>query len=400
MKSCHLCRTEPVRELFDFGMQPISNRYLMNPDDDEYTYPMAVSQCSECGLIQISNPVPPAELLPPYDWITYNEPEEHLDHMVDMLCNLPGLTNKSQICGFTFKDDSSLTRLKKRGFKRTWRIDPKDDLGIDDTRAGIETVQHHFTDRAASRIVQRRGRPDVVIARHILEHAQDLRGFMKALKQLVSPKGYIIVEVPDSTQALKNFDYATLWEEHCLYFTPETFQNSFAFGGFSLVGLESYSYPFENSLVGIMRLQGDLASSFPAEQILEEERLRAQTYFDRVEKSRKTFNKYLSEFRHREGKIALFGAGHLGCAFVNLMGLKSQIEFFVDDNPNKRGLFMPGSHLPIYGSSALVKKNVKLCLLGLNPLSEERVILNNSDFTKSGGIFASIFPGSKHSMRP
>ena len=105
---------------------------------------------------------------------------------------------------------------------------------------------------------------------------------------------------------------------------------------------------------------------------------------------------YLKEYRRDQGKIALFGAGHLACAFVNFLGLKEDIAFFVDDNSNKKGLFMPGSRLPIYGSHSLLEEHIKLCLLSLNPLSEEKVIANNKNFTDQGGTFKSIFPASKH----
>ena len=43
----------------------------------------------------------------------------------------------------------------------------------------------------------------------------------------------------------------------------------------------------------------------------------------------------------------MLGAGHLSGAFINLYGLAEQIEFVADDNPNKQGLLMPGSRLPI-----------------------------------------------------
>ena len=77
---------------------------------------------------------------------------------------------------------------------------------------------------------------------------------------------------------------------------------------------------------------------------------------------------------------------------MNAPGL---IDFVIDDNPNKCGLFMPGSRLPIVGSDALLSTaNVKLCLLGLNPLAENKVINRHAAFTARGGVFKSIFTSS------
>ena len=90
----------------------------------------------------------------------------------------------------------------------------------------------------------------------------------------------------------------------------------------------------------------------------------------------------------------MFGAGHLASTFLTVMDVADLIEFVVDDNPNKRGLFMPGSHLPIVGSDALLNSEARLCLLGLNPLSEQKVIERQRAFTEAGGVFKSIFPSS------
>lgn len=398
MNECRICGTKSVIKLLDFGKQPICNRFLASPADEEYLHPIVIRQCNACGLIQINNPVPSAELLPHYDWISYTEPEVHLDQLVEIISNLPGLTKESIICGISFKDDSTLARLKKQGFKNTWRINPESDLGICDYRAGVETIQDYLTPGAADMIVDKYGKSDVVIVRHILEHTHDTSRFTRAIKQLVNPKGYIVLEVPDCTRAFENYDYTALWEEHLLYFTPQTFRRYFAFGGFSLLRLECYPYPFENSLVAIAQLQENITPSFPSEGILEIEKHRAQAYFQGLPKVRTRLKRLLWEYQQNQGKIALFGAGHLACAFINLLCLKDNIEFVVDDNSNKQGLFMPGSRLPIRPSGALVKDNIKLCLLSLSLQSEDKVIQNNGSFREHRGTFLSIFPASKYAL--
>src|SRR6202012_1199272 len=88
----------------------------------------------------------------------------------------------------------------------------------------------------------------------------------------------------------------------------------------------------------------------------------------------------------KEGKIAVFGAGHLAAKFINLLDLSPYIAFVADDHPKKRGLFMPGSRLPIKPSTALVEEEIQWCLLSLNPESEERVLKNLKPLFEIGGI--------------
>lgn len=398
MNTCYVCKKEQVKMLLDFGMQPICNRFLKSPDKKEYEYkhPLIFGQCQVCGLVQLINPFPVVELLPEYDWVVRcAEPEEHLDQLIDTIAGLAGVTKESRFCGISFKDDSLLERMKKLGFQNAWRLDIKKDLGIKEAYVGVETVQDRFTPERAGEIVKEHGKQDVIIARHILEHAYDASDFMKALKELLNPRGYIIIEVPGCTEALDLLDYTMVWEEHTLYFTEQTFKQSFGFSGFSLKHFEKVHYPLESSLIGIAQPKKDDELVFPGKDVLDKEIQRANAFVKGFVKRRDAVKECLSE----QDKIALFGAGHLACGFINFFKLRDYIEFVIDDNPNKKGLFMPGSGLLIYGSDALVEKNVRLCLLSLNPRNEDKVIQKNKAFVDNKGKFLSIFPSSKHTLK-
>lgn len=401
MTNCFLCQTGKISQLLDCGPQPVCNRYLTGAQEEEFRHPLVVGQCENCGLIQIPNPVPAAELKPRVDWITYGEPEGHLDHLADVLAGLPGITQASTFCGVSFKDDSLLRRMRERGFAKTWRIDLREDAGVEDSKAGIETLQDRLDDQMAAGLVRRRSQADVVVARHILEHAHEPRRFMKGLQKLLHPAGYLVIEVPDCSRALGQADYSTLWEEHVLYFSPRTFRSAFSFCGFSLDRFEHFPYPLEDSLVGIAKLaEQKTASSSSDTSTLADEKRFAVIFGVGFGRERDKFKRILSGYREKQAATAFLGAGHLGCLFINVMGLKNDIDFVVDDDPKKRGLLMPGSRLPIYGSNALLEKNVKLCLVGVNPANQEKLIQKHQLFLERGGVFLSIFPQGGSSVVP
>lgn len=396
MSACYFCHSKNIQELLNLGQQPVSNRFLKAKEENEVTYSLRMNQCRDCGLLQINDPVPAEELRPRYDWLTYSEPEDHLDRLVEIIKDLPGITPVSSFCGISFKDDSTLMRLQKRGFPNTRRLDPQNDLNIAHKGTGVETIQAHLTPETASKITEKFDKFDVVIVRHVLEHAHDIPRFIEALKNLIQKSGYIIFEVPDCSRALETYDYTTIWEEHTLYFTPVTFRNSLNLGGFILERYECYPYPFENSLVGIVHAYQQSKPLPPSKEILNQELARAGRFARCLPARAQALQKFFQEFRQNQGKIALFGAGHLACTFVSVLGLKNCVDFFVDDNPHKRGLLMPGCQLPIYESAALRQENIKLCLLSLNPLSEEKVLKAHQNWA---GIFLSIFPSSPIALR-
>ena len=127
MKVCQICKKEGCNKLIDFGKHPVCHKFT-NGNEKEEKYPLTLGQCQFCGVAQLMSPIPINGLIPQYDWITYNEPEEHLDHLAEVIKNLPGITKKSAICGISYKEDTMLTRLNRLGFNDTWRLNMKEDL--------------------------------------------------------------------------------------------------------------------------------------------------------------------------------------------------------------------------------------------------------------------------------
>lgn len=393
-KGCYICATPGLVDVFDAGLQPIGNRFLKSADAPEAAYPLRVVQCAACGMLQMREPFPAEELLPAYDWVTYSEPEDHLDELAETIRALPGIGPESVVAGVSFKDDTTLDRLTRLGIKNRWRLDLREDLLLDWVHGGhgAETLQAYLTEEAARRIAARRGAADVLLVRHVAEHAYDPAEFLRAFAALIKPGGYVVIEVPDCQRALDAGDCTTLWEEHTLYYTAATFQQSLRMAGLAPVFFRNYVYPFENSLVAIVKV----APPGPADAaVAAEECARGAGFGARLVARRAAFRTYLENYRKTEGRIAMFGAGHLAATFLTVMNAPGLIDFVVDDNPNKRGLFMPGSRLPIVGSDVLLSStDVKLCLLGLNPLSEKKVMDRQAAFTARGGVFKSIFPSS------
>ncbi len=383
-----------VKLLLDLGLQPISNRYLQNPADEEKLFSLKLGQCQKTGLIKLIDPVPYKELVPRYDWITYNEPEDHLDDMVKRIQTFLPKDRCLKIGGVSFKDHSSLKRFEKLG-NSTWMIDLERDLSLD-SHLGIESIQAAMNKSVVNKIIKRNDKSNLIIARHIFEHSYDLKEFLESLKSLIYDDGYILFEIPDCTTSLDNYDYTMTWEEHLIYFTPNTFKYLLRHYGFNLIFYHLYTYPHENSLVALVR------KNISNEDIndplgLEKEIRLGEDYANKFFKIKSLVSNFILEER-KKGEIALFGAGQDTCAFLNYFNIAGEIDYVVDDNINKIGLFMPKSKIPIVSTEILKNKNISLCLLSLNPINEERVIAKLRKFKHLDGRIHSIFPHSKYSF--
>lgn len=389
MKVCSICGKQRVMKLLDFGKQPVSSHYNSRQKQKEYTHKLSLGQCRFCGVIQLFDRFPWKKLVPRYAWtVRYAEPEEHLDQLAKTLAHLPGITKNSKICGMSFKDDSLLARLKKNGCTQIVRLDAKD-LEIERDVYGIETVQHYLTKLRAKKIVKRMGKQDVLIVRHFLEHVYNPKEFMAAVKELLHPNGCLVIEVPGADKALQYFDYTTIWEEHVTYFTKETFRSFFGQSGYSLEYYKEITYPFENSLLAVARRVGKQRSTISKKSLLGE-RKKIEKFARAFISKKKKLHLMLSKYR----STVLFGAGHLGCLWVNLFNLSGYIDCFIDEDTHKIGMYMPGSRLPIRGASETTAP-IELCMLSSNPKNEKIIKKNNQNFFAHVLEFASIFPQAK-----
>ena len=399
MSRCLVCGVDAVSTLLDGGAHPVASHFLATQDQSETTHAMVLGQCGSCGLIQLTQGAPATALVAPFEWVSYNEPEGHLDTLAQVLRSLLGVTQESAIGGISFKDDSTLARLKALGFSNVRRLEPEADLGITGPRAGLETIQAQLGAERGTALAQRDGAFDVLIARHIVEHAHDLATFVEGLKSLLRPGGYLVVEVPDCTSMLEICDYTMLWEEHVAYFTPATLRGLFAPLGLELDRLMIYPYPTENSLVAIAKIaDGVDQQATPDPTVVRDELARASIYGAGLQPRREAVATTIAAAVVDGKRVAMFGAGHMACMFIDLMGIADGIDCVIDDHPEKVGMFLPGSRLPIVASTVLADPTLGLCLMSLSPESEAKVIAKHRAFEARGGVFASIFPSSKRAL--
>lgn len=392
---CLVCDAGEVDLVLDLGLQAVSSHFTSTSGAPTLKRPLAVGVCLACGTVQLTEPFPFRDLTPPYDWITYREPERHLDEVVADLFARGLVAEGATVAGLSFKDDTTLARFAERGLA-TWRLDVQRDLGTSEPRANIETVAGLLRPGLARTIVSERGAADVVVARHVLEHADEPASLLAALDELLRPGGMAVVEVPDCRANLQRCDYAMLWEEHTVYFTPDTFALALRRSGFEVLTLGVHVFPFEDVMVAVVRKPetSDHASMLlgdPAGSIAQARRFGAE--FPRVTDQLRS---RLSELCGGGGRLAAYGAGHLTSAVLQYHGVAEFFAFVVDDTVEKQGLFMPDSGLPILPREALVTRDPVACAFGLSPDVEDRVIAKNREYP---GPFYSLLVDSPRSLR-
>ncbi len=384
--NCISCNKKALKSKINFGEQPPSNRYQIISNCEKDTHILEIGICNECGLIQLIDPMPVEMVRSRYSWVKYNEPEFHLDDLVNKLIKLPGIESKSKIAGLTYKDETTLNRFSRKGYLNIHNTQILERNGDDGHFDGLETIQKIITEKKDLKLDSG---IDLLMVRHVLEHAHDINTFLKNIVKNVKKEGYLVFEIPDSKKFLQSKNYCFVWEEHIVYFTEFTLRSFFERNGFEVVRIFRYEAVMEDSLVAVIRntRKGEQEKATDAE--LAKELSAMDLYAGAFKEIKEIHYSFLKQAYHAGKKIAIFGAGHLAAKYINLFKLKDFVSCIIDDSKDKANLFMPGSSVMIRNSSFLSETDI--CLLVLSPESREKVLNSKRGMIKQGGEFYSAF---------
>ncbi|MDO8488680.1 MAG: class I SAM-dependent methyltransferase, partial [Candidatus Omnitrophota bacterium] len=376
MDACRLCGEKSAIMLLDMGAHPIAHRYLTDSFQQEYVHPIVLMFCKHCGHFQLDNPIPADLLYENYICLSSWKYQPHIPSLIRMIKNISGLKKTAKVLEVGSNDGIFLKALMDEGYSDVIGIEPAQDAQASAKKIGVRTIPGYFDARTAQEFVAVNGNCDFFISRQMLEHINDLEKFIEAMRMVIKPGGYVLIEVPNFMTNLDTYDY-TLWEEHINYFTLGSLNYFLAKAGVRIIHSETIVFSGDNIVV-IGQYVGYSLPDMPLDYVgllL----AKALSYKDKWPSLRCLFNDFLKGQRERGKKIAIYGAGARLCSFVNFYVIGSNIEFVLDDQVEKQGKFLPGSKLPIVPGAFLEQRKIDLCLLGVNYECEEKVIAKHPD---------------------
>ncbi|HJJ42272.1 MAG TPA: class I SAM-dependent methyltransferase [Methanocorpusculum sp.] len=387
---CHLCGSINLSPLINFGSHSIGHHYLKKPDSDEERYPIEFYYCKTCGLSQIVNPIPPDKLYTNYFALSSYKNQPHIPHEVELIKEFTDVTRESFIIEIASNDGIFCKAMLDEGYYNIIGVEPAQDAYLAAKSKGIHTIHSYFNMDCAKRIVEKYGHAKLIIARQVLEHISNLQEFQEAIKYLIAPNGYLFLDVPDFQSNLETYDYS-LWEEHVNQFTIDTLKLFSETIGCKTIYTENYTFSGRCILL-ISKMVSKTDSYYMGylPKLIDD----TLNYKDKWLYFKQLLSKYLENEVDNNKKIAIYGAGGRVGSLINYTGIAKYISCIVDDLPEKQGLFMPESQLPIYPSNFLYSDSIDICLLAVNTENEEAVIQKHKRFIDDGGKFYSILPPS------
>ena len=233
-----------------------------------------------------------------------------------------------------------LTLLCELGGNRGVGFDPSyvPVPGHDPAAGRVTFVQDFYGERHASYPA------DFVCCRHVLEHIADPAGLLTMLRRTIGDRNVeaVFFEVPNVLFTLRDLAIWDIIYEHCSYFSPNSLAYAFRSCGFRVCELAE---TFEGQFLGIEAVPGEESpgSREAGQEGLDEMRdlvaVFAGHHRDKIEKWRQA----LEEMTCAGQRAVVWGAGSKGVTFLNMLDVRDQVQYIVDINPRKQGMYVAGS---------------------------------------------------------
>jgi SAM-dependent methyltransferase len=363
--ACRFCAA-PVRHTFvDLGMSPLCESYVpvQQLGAMEPFYPLHARVCERCLLVQLEEFVTPEEIFSEYAYFSSYSSSwvEHARLFVESAVDRFSLGPDRLVMEIASNDGYLLQHVVAKGIPALG-IEPAANVASAARGRGIETIVRFFGSDLADELVAQGQRADLLTANNVMAHVPDLNDFVAGMSRVLAPDGVVTIEVPHLMRLIDGNQFDTIYHEHFQYFSFLTAQAVLAVHGlvvFDVEELESHG--------GSLRLyaQPESSSRYPVEpavvalagreRSLGYDTLEAHTAFStRVMETKWRLLEFLIAARRDGKRVAGYGAPGKGNTLLNYCGIRTDLlEFTVDRNPYKQGLFLPGTHIPILSPDAL-----------------------------------------------
>lgn len=353
---CRFCGEDLNKTFINLGAQPLSNSYVSDEKQPENIYPLHVWVCGNCKLVQLEEYETPEEIFSEYSYFSsYSDSwlkhaKEYTDYMVERF----GFNDKSHVVEIASNDGYLLQYFIEKGIP-VLGIEPAKNVAAVAEQKGVTTLSEFFGVALANKLAKKQ-KADLLLGNNVLAHVPDINDFVEGMHVLLADDGIITMEFPHLLQLIANNEFDTIYHEHFSYLSFSVVNQIFAVHGLKIFDVEELET--HGGSLRIFACHNNLnkydISKSVAEMLRREETaclldMTAYTHFEkRVQQTKRDLLSLLIQLKNAGKNIVAYGAAAKGNTLLNYCGIGTDfINYVVDKNPNKQGVFLPGSRIPV-----------------------------------------------------
>jgi 2-polyprenyl-3-methyl-5-hydroxy-6-metoxy-1,4-benzoquinol methylase len=363
LRECLACSGTQLRTFADLGEQPLANDYHDGGSDLAH-FPLAVNVCLDCFHSQLTHSVDAELLYKNYLYVsgTTRTLLTNFEEFVDQAeRDQPG--RKLRVLDIASNDGTLLSCFAARGHE-VLGVDPAENLRPLSEANSVPTLVAYWGAETAASLTERF---DVIVGMNVLAHLPYPLEFLVACREVLAENGRLYIQTSQS-EMIKRKEFDTIYHEHHSFFSARSFATLAERAGLTVVQgtkVSVHGTSYRWTLSAVSGTEGPSVSAMKAQE--SDAGLYAWPIYegfglsvrDTVDFVHQTANQY----RDKGYAVVGYGAAAKGNTLLNAANLP--LEFIVDDNPLKIGMFAPGGNVPILSTDALRETESPVCVIVL-----------------------------------
>jgi SAM-dependent methyltransferase len=392
LQECLCCGSKNLSLTLDLGEQPMANSFIESPETPELVFPLRLNRCTKCSHLQLSHAVDPDLLFRNYLYVsgTSQTLKDYFDWFAGYSLEFFSEKPKS-VLDIACNDGTQLDSFKKIGLT-TYGVDPATNLHPISSK-NHEVILDYFTAEHVDGLKAKN--IDIINAQNVFAHNSYPLDFLKQCKEIMHDGSVLFIQTSQADM-VKNNEFDTIYHEHLSFFCANSMNELAKRAGLNLIDITKTPI-HGNSYVFVFSKHP--ATDGKVEAVLAEERARGlqdpQTYVEYADKCHQVvrdLEETIAHYRMMDYLIVGYGAAAKGMTLINFGNL--YLDFIIDDNPLKQGLYCPGSHIPVVGIDMLDNcQDLKVAFIPLawNFFTEIRKNIKGKR-NQEGDVFVRYFP--------
>lgn len=400
---CRFCGNKLKYTFVDLGASPLANSYLRieQLQQMEPFYPLHAYICESCYLVQLPVFESPENIFGDYAYFSSYSVSwlKHAQTYTDLMVERFGLYSNSQVIEIASNDGYLLQYFKERRIP-VLGIEPARNVAKAAQDAGIPTIIKFFGVQTAMELATEGKYADLLIGNNVLAHIPDVNDFVKGMKIILRRNGIITMEFPHLMRLIEENQFDTIYHEHFSYFSFITVEKIFSTHGLTIFDVDEI--PTHGGSLRIYACHTEDTSKQVGPKVADlrnKEKTSGFTNIDyylsfseKVKETKRRILAFLIGAKQDGKSVVGYGAPAKGNTLLNYCGIRSDfVDYTVDRSPHKQGLYLPGTHIPIYHPDKI--KETKPDYLLILPWNlKEEIMEQMSHIRDWGGKFVTLIP--------
>ncbi len=373
---CRHCQAAVTLKFIDLETAPPSNSYLSAAalSGPEKWYPLRVSTCTQCWLVQTEDYAHFSELFSgDYAYFSSFSSSwlKHAERYVAEMVQRFELGATSHVIEVASNDGYLLQYVKARGVP-CLGIEPTGSTAQAARDKGIVVVEEFFGVALAAKLVGDGQAADLTAANNVLAHVPDINDFVAGFTSVLKPNGVSTFEFPHLMQLVEHCQFDTIYHEHFSYLSLSAVKSIFARNGLEIFDVQQLETHGGSLRVFAQRKDTGQHAIEPAVEVLLDRESRAgvnkQVYYEgfqrRADNIKNDFLLFLIQAKREGKRVGAYGAAAKGNTLLNYAGVRSNLlPWVVDRNPAKQGKYLPGNRITIVDEAHLRRERPEFVVI-------------------------------------